>query len=391
MTSLLQRRPDSGLGNIRSSASAPSRNIDWLLLGAQALICAIGLATVYSASYSKVKGDDSPFVFVQRQEIFMILAVILMVVVMSVDYDLWRERAAMFYVGTIMLLMLVIAVGAVSGGARLSFDLGPFNVQPAEFAKVTLLMSLSAYLAEERAPQISYARFSGGLVLIGIPAALIIVQPDLGSASVIIAIAMGVLLVGGARFKHIALITALALMTVGAAVIARIISSYQLRRVTVFLNSDLCNKTKELYDQCQQVRNSTRAVATGGILGKGWLQGPITNSRTEIPVQWADFPFSAIGEQFGLVGGAVLLGLYGIMLFRIFRIAQMSRDTLGTYLCAGAFTMILWQVFQNVGMTIGIMPVTGLPLPFISYGGSGLLTFFALMGLVQNVHMRRYR
>lgn len=202
---------------------------------------------------------------------------------------------------------------------------------------------------------------------------------------------MGVLLVGGARFKHIALITALALMTVGAAVIARIISSYQLRRVTVFLNSDLCNKTKELYDQCQQVRNSTRAVATGGILGKGWLQGPITNSRTEIPVQWADFPFSAIGEQFGLVGGAVLLGLYGIMLFRIFRIAQMSRDTLGTYLCAGAFTMILWQVFQNVGMTIGIMPVTGLPLPFISYGGSGLLTFFALMGLVQNVHMRRYR
>jgi rod shape determining protein RodA len=391
MTSLLQRRPDSGLGNIRSSASAPSRNIDWLLLGTQALICAIGLATVYSASYSKVKGDDSPFVFVQRQEIFMILAVILMVVVMSVDYDLWRERAAMFYVGTIMLLMLVIAVGAVSGGARLSFDLGPFNVQPAEFAKVTLLMSLSAYLAEERAPQISYARFSGGLVLIGIPAALIIVQPDLGSASVIIAIAMGVLLVGGARFKHIALITALALMTVGAAVIARIISSYQLRRVTVFLNSDLCNKTKELYDQCQQVRNSTRAVATGGILGKGWLQGPITNSRTEIPVQWADFPFSAIGEQFGLVGGAVLLGLYGIMLFRIFRIAQMSRDTLGTYLCAGAFTMILWQVFQNVGMTIGIMPVTGLPLPFISYGGSGLLTFFALMGLVQNVHMRRYR
>ncbi len=391
MTSLLQRRPDSGLGNIRTSASAPSRNIDWLLLGAQALICAIGLATVFSASYSKVKGDDSPFVFVQRQEIFMILAVILMVVVMSVDYDLWRERAAMFYVGTIMLLMLVIAVGAVSGGARLSFDLGPFNVQPAEFAKVTLLMSLSAYLAEERAPRISYARFSGGLVLIGIPAALIIVQPDLGSASVIIAIAMGVLLVGGARFKHIALITALALMTVGAAVIARIISSHQLRRVTVFLNSDVCNKTKELYDQCQQVRNSTRAVATGGILGKGWLQGPITNSRTEIPVQWADFPFSAIGEQFGLVGGAVLLGLYGIMLFRIFRIAQMSRDTLGTYLCAGAFTMILWQVFQNVGMTIGMMPVTGLPLPFISYGGSGLLTFFALMGLVQNVHMRRYR
>ena len=108
-------------------------------------------------------------------------------------------------------------------------------------------------------------------------------------------------------------------------------------------------------------------------------------------MQWADFPFSAVGEQFGLIGCAVVVGLYALVLLRIWRIAHLSRDLLGTYLCVGVFSILLWQVFQNVAMTIGIMPITGLPLPFISYGGSGLVTFFALMGLVQNVHMRRYR
>ena len=133
-----------------------------------------------------------------------------------------------------------------------------------------------------------------------------------------------------------------------------------------------------------------RAVGTGGIFGKGWLQGPLTNGR-DIPVIWADFPFAALGEQFGLVGCAAVLLSFGIVLVRIWRIASLSRDMFGTYLCAGVFTMLLWQVFQNVGMTIKIMPVTGLPMPFISYGGSSLITWFALLGLVQSVHMRRMR
>ena len=147
----------------------------------------------------------------------------------------------------------------------------------------------------------------------------------------------------------------------------------------------MCSSDLYLY----QGRNALRAVATGGITGKGWLQGPITNAPKDIPVQWADFPFSAVGEQFGLLGAAVLLSLYGVVLFRIWRAAGLARDPLGTYLCVGVFSMVLWQVFQNVAMTIGLMPITGLPLPWVSYGGSGLLTFFGLIGLVQNVHMRR--
>ena len=382
----LQRKPDSGLGNIRSSPGSPSRNIDWVLMLAQSALAVIGCFVIYSASYSKYSNQ---YLFVTRQEIFLIGAVIVMAVVMSIDYEVWKERSRFLYGVTLMLLVLVILAGTVTGGARLSFDLGPLKLQPAEFAKFTCLLALAAHLGEERTDELSYPRFANGLLLVGLPATLVIVQPDLGTASVLIAMMMGVLLVAGARPKYIALITLLSAATVGAALVTQLINDYQWKRIIVFLDPDRCGDA-EVRDLCFQGRNSVRAIATGGIDGKGWLQGPITNSG-DIPVQWADFPVSAVGEQFGLIGCAVLIGLFLIVLVRIWRIAHLSRDMFGTYLCAGVFTMVLWQLFQNVAMTVGVMPITGLPLPFISYGGSSLVTFFALLGLVQNVHMRRYR
>lgn len=383
---LLQRRPDSGLGNLRASPSDPRRNIDWVMMALVAALATIGCFVIYSASRTKF---DDPYIFVTRQMVFLIAGVIGMIIVMAVDYERLRERARFFYGVTVMLLVLVNIMGSVSGGARLSFDLGPLKLQPAEFAKATVLLVLASYLSEERSDEVSYPRFLGGLMLVGIPAALIIIQPDLGSASVLVAMAMGVLLVAGARMKYIALITAMALATVVAAVISGIVNRYQLARIEAFFNQDSTDPA--LVDYIYQPRNAVRAIATGGMTGKGWLEGPLTNARNDIPVQWADFPFSAVGEQFGLVGCAVLVGLFALLLLRIWRIAHLSKDMLGTYICAGVFTMILWQVFQNIAMTVGIMPVTGLPMPFISYGGSSLLTFFALIGLVQNVHMRRYR
>jgi len=380
------RKPDSGLGNIRSSPSDPSRNIDWVLMAVQMTLAVVGCFVIYSASRTK---QLDPFVYATRQVVFLIVALVVMVVVMAVDYETWRERARFFYGVTVMLLVLVILVGTVSGGARLSFDLGPLKLQPAEFAKFTVTLALASYLAEERSDEVSYPRFLGGLVMVGIPVGLIIIQPDLGSASVLVAMAMGVLLVAGAKVRYIALITVLSVMTVGAALVSGIISSYQIGRIRVFFDPNTDDPL--LQDLIYQPRNAVRAIATGGITGKGWLQGPITNARNDVPVQWADFPFSAVGEQFGLIGCALLLGLFAVLLLRVWRIAHLSRDLVGTYLCAGVFTMILWQVFQNVAMTLGVMPVTGLPLPFISYGGSGLVTFFAMLGLVQSVHMRRYR
>ncbi|MFN8020085.1 MAG: FtsW/RodA/SpoVE family cell cycle protein [Acidimicrobiales bacterium] len=382
----LQRKPDSGLGNIKASPSDPSRNIDWFLLLIQAALATIGCFVIYSASRTK---QPDPFTYVTRQVVFLIAAVIAMVVVMSIDYETLRERSRFFYGVTIMLLVLVNVAGTVSGGARLSFDLGPLRLQPAEFAKASVLLALAAYLAEERSDEVSYPRFLGGLIMVGVPSALVIVQPDLGSASVLVVMAMGVLLVAGAKLKYIALITAMSVATVVAAVISGIVNRYQLRRIEAFFNQD--SKDEALRDFIYQPRNAIRAIATGGITGKGWLQGPLTNAKNDIPVQWADFPFSAVGEQFGLLGCALVIGLFALLLLRIWRIAHLSKDMLGTYLCAGVFVMILWQVFQNVAMTLGIMPVTGLPMPFISYGGSSLIAFCMMLGLVQNVHMRRYR
>jgi rod shape determining protein RodA len=382
----LQRRPDSGLGNIKASPSDPSRNIDWFLLLLQGALAAIGCFVIYSASRTK---QTDPFTYVTRQVVFLIVAVVAMVVVMSIDYETLRERSRFFYGVTIMMLVLVNVAGTVSGGARLSFDLGPLRLQPAEFAKASVLLALAAYLAEERSDEVSYPRFLGGLIMVGVPSALVIVQPDLGSASVLVVMAMGVLLVAGARLKYIALISAMSVATVVAAVISGIVNRYQLRRIEAFFNQD--SKDEALRNYIYQPRNAIRAIATGGITGKGWLQGPLTNAKNDIPVQWADFPFSAVGEQFGLLGCTVVIGLFALLLLRIWRIAHLSKDMLGTYLCAGVFVMILWQVFQNVAMTLGIMPVTGLPMPFISYGGSSLIAFSMMLGLIQNVHMRRYR
>lgn len=375
-------RPDSGLGNIRSSPGAPSRNIDFLLLACQIVLTVAGCCVVYSASRTRIV--DDPYAFATRQVVFAIVGFVAMMVVMSIDYEWFKERAYLMYGATLALLTLLLIVGRVSRQDMITFSLGPINFQPAELAKFTTLLALSAFLVEHKSDLLSYVRFIGGLMLVGAPTVLIIGQPDLGSASVIVTIAMGVLLVAGARIGYIFTISGLAILTVAAAFIGDLVSDYQRTRLTVFLGTN--SAENDIY----QVRNAIRALGTGGLWGKGWLKGPLTNGR-DVPVMWADFPFAAVGEQFGLAGCIALLLVFMVALARIWRIASLSRDLFGTYVCAGVFTMLLWQVFQNVGMTLSIMPVTGLPLPFISYGGSGLVIYAALFGMVQSVYMRRMR
>jgi len=311
-----------------------------------------------------------------------------MIAVMSFDYTLLRERAFFLYGCAVVALMLVLAAGALRGGARLSFDFGPVSFQPAEFAKPAVVLALASYLSEVREESLSYSRFIGGLVVVGIPTVLIIVQPDLGSAFVMIVGALAILLMAGAKLRYLALIAFLTVVTVAAAVVAGIVDRYQLRRIEAFLNQ---NSTEDgLKDLVLQVRFAKRAVATGGWWGKGYLDAPLTNGKF-IPVQQSDFIFSAIAEQFGMIGGGFVLALFGLLLFRIWRVAHLSKDAFGSYVCAGVFGIVMWHVFQNIGMTMGIMPVTGVPLPFLSYGGSSLVAFAVLVGLVESVHMRRMR
>jgi rod shape determining protein RodA len=383
MTTFLSRKPDSGLGNIGASPGAPSRNIDWVLMTVQFTLTIIGCFVIFSASRTRVVGD--PYAFVTRQVVFAIVATVVMFVVMAIDYDWWKDKARFLYGLTLVLLVLLLLMGVASGQDLITFNLGPFNFQPAEMAKFTTLLMLAVYLAEERSDEVSYPRFLGGLLIVGAPAIFILVQPDLGGASVLIAMAMGVLLVAGAKARYIALISMLSVATVLAAFVGRLVNDYQAARIRALINPGAVTS-----DDLYQADNAMRAIGTGGMWGKGWLQGPLTNGR-DIPVMWADFPFAAVGEQFGLVGSSIVLGLLALALVRIWRIAHLSRDLLGTYVCAGVFSMMLWQTFQNVGMTLKILPVTGLPLPYISYGGSGLIVYFAMFGLVQSIHMRRMR
>jgi rod shape determining protein RodA len=386
---MFTRRPNSGLGNIKRGFADPTRSIDWILMSAVGALTIIGSFIIYSATRPRLlnRGVD-PFQFVQRQIIFVIIAILAMAVVMWMDYVQLRGSAELFYAVTILLLILVLVTGAVKGGARLSFDIGPIAVQPSELAKVSTLLFLCGFLADDDVDNVPYERFIQSLFIVGVPFFLVAIEPDLGSASVLVAMVMGILLIAGAQIKYIALITSLAIFSVFAGVVSGFVRSYQLRRITGFLNQN--SDSASLQNLITQVKFAKRAVATGGFFGKGYLQGPLTNG-TFIPVQSTDFVFSAIGEQFGMVGCAIVLGLFATVLWRIMRIAIMADDRLGTLLCSGVFTMILWQAFQNIGMTMGITPVSGVPLPFVSYGGSHTVAFALMIGLVQSVHMRRFR
>jgi len=383
------KRPN--LGNIRSSPSDPVRNIDWILMLATAGVAVVGLFAIFSSSRPLLlqKGLD-PFAYTQRQVIFLIAGAFVMAAVMAVDYGDIKERSGALYLGTILALLavLLIGTGPPGSGANAWFDIGPILVQPSEFAKVTVLVLVAGYLAEERSGDLSYHRFVTGLLLVGVPVGLVLLQPDFGTASVLIALAMGILLVAGANVRYIFFMSVLASATVAALYAADLVKDYQVKRIFAFVNQN--SNDKSIEGLIQQVKWSKRAIATGGIFGKGFLKGRITNGHY-VPIQWTDFVFSAIAEQFGLIGTILLLLLYAFMLFRIWRVARLARDDFGLYLCTGVMTMIVWHVFENMGMTMGIMPVTGIPLPLVSYGGSSTVAFLAMIGLVQNVHMRRMR
>ncbi|MFM7124833.1 MAG: FtsW/RodA/SpoVE family cell cycle protein [Actinomycetes bacterium] len=381
------RKPSANPLGLRGSYADPIRNIDWILLIAVIAQVIIGLFTVFSATRQRLLDQNfDVFVYVQRQVLFVIIAAAVMTIVMSLGHDWLRAQSGYLYGAVLLLLVMVLGTGAVTGGARLAFDFGPFSVQPAELAKPVLLILVSSYLSESTPEKIDWDPFVLTLWLALIPSSLILLQPDLGSASVIIVGVAGVLYVGNARRRYLALISGMFVGTALLLMLAVESLRYQGDRfIAWFLQN---SNNKDLENIVLQVRYAKRAVSTGGFFGKGYLEGPLTNGKY-VPVQFTDFPFSAIGEQFGMVGGAVVLGIFGVILWRIWRTAQMARDRFSFFLASGAFTMVVFQIFQNIGMTLGVVPVSGLPLPFISYGGSHIISSAILIGMVQSIHMRR--
>jgi len=380
---------NSGAFGFSGSYADPIRNIDWILIFVVAAQSIIGLFTVFSTTHLRLLDQEfDPFVYTQRQAGFVVLAAAAMAIVMALGHEWFRTQVGVLYGGLMLLLVLVLVYGAVRGGARLSFSVPivSFSLQPAEFVKPIILILIASYFSEASDTKIDWHHFVMSLYIVGAPVALILLQPDLGSATVIVAGVVGILLVAGARRRYLLMITGLSIATMGTVMVNGFIGTYQLRRFVSWLNQDSRDKTLE--SVVLQVRFAKRAVSTGGFFGKGYLDGPLTNGKY-IPVQFTDFPFSAIAEQFGMLGGGVVIALFAVMLWRVWRIAQMARDRFGLYMTCGIFTLMTFQIFQNIGMTLGLTPVSGLPLPFVSYGGSHMLAMGIMVGLVQSVHMRR--
>ena len=379
----------SGTFGFSGSYADPIRNIDWILIAVVALQSIIGLFNVFSTTHLRLLDQEfDPYFYTQRQAGYIIAAAAAAAIVMALGHEWFRTQVGALYGGLMLLLVLVLVYGAVRGGARLSFNVPivSFSLQPAEFVKPVILILIASYFSEASDTKIDWHHFVMSLYIVGAPVALILIQPDLGSATVIVAGVVGILLVAGARRRYLLMITGLSIATMGTVMVNGFIGTYQLRRLVSWLNQD--SRDKALESVVLQVRFAKRAVSTGGFFGKGYLDGPLTNGKY-IPVQFTDFPFSAIAEQFGMLGGGVVIALFAVMLWRVWRIAQMARDRFSFYMTCGIFTLMTFTIFQNIGMTLGLTPVSGLPLPFISYGGSHMLAMGIMVGLVQSVHMRR--
>jgi rod shape determining protein RodA len=371
---------------------SPWRHVDVLLILGTLAICAFGALMVYTATRVSLEtAGVSPYYYVKKQLIFMGIGFVAMLVMAAIDYHRWRDLAIVIYGASILALLGVIAVGHRSKGAQAWFQLGSFQVEPSEFAKIGLIISLAAYLSAYR-DRLHAGRLLIVLVLFGIPFALIYKQPDLGTALVLVAVLIAVLVVGGAKGRHLAALTLLAILGVVGVIHFGVLKAYQQERLTSFvdtpnkLNSGLLATAAgtNIYN----VAESKITISNGGILGKGIGKGTQTN-LSYVPEQSTDFIFSAVGEQVGLVGSALLLLLFLLVLWRIWRLASLAADSLGTLMCIGVLAMIVFQVFENVGMTMGIMPIAGIPLPLVSYGGSAVIATFLGIGLVLSVGMRR--
>jgi rod shape determining protein RodA len=363
----------------------PIRHVDPVLLLAVLALAVVGLVAIYSSTHQSLDaiGSDQGF-YVKRQLSFLALGLVVVMAAASFDYRFIKVYAGLIYASSIVLLLLVrTPLGTSVRGSQRWFELFGFQLAPSEIAKLAVIAMLAAFLSEIRGETTlrDVFRASG---LAALPAVLVFLQPDLGTSIVFAAILVGVLVVAGARPRYLAVLgfTAVALIFAGFQV--GLVREYQIDRLRAFLDPETVDPAS-LHNRAQ----AEIAIGAGGLFGLGYLQGTQTNLDF-VPEQHTDFIFTAVGEEFGFIGAMTVLGLFGIIVWRAFRIASLSKDAFGTYLAAGIASMLALQMFVNVGMTIGIMPITGIPLPFVSYGGSSLLVNSVAVGVLLNVHMRRF-
>lgn len=352
-------------------------NIDWVLVFAVATLGAIGVGMVYSATAGSPTSD-----LAVKQLLYLGAALVVMLVAMAVDYHTLAELSPLFYGVTLALLIYLPFFGRAIANTRGWLELGPVNFQPAEMAKITTLLALSSFLATRKTAGLGAVNMAGILALVGIPILLIAIQPDLGTAVTFLPLlAVGAFL-GGIRLRTIAVMVVIPCI-LAVPLWQHYLQDYQKTRVLTFLDP-----TRDPKGAGYQVIQSKIAVGSGGLVGKGYLEG--TQGQLKfLPAQHTDFIFALLAEERGFLGSLVVLSLYFVVIYRCVAIARAARDRLGVLLAMGMVALFACQTLVNIGVVVGLMPTTGVPLPLMSYGGSSLLATMAGMGLVLNVWMRR--
>jgi rod shape determining protein RodA len=381
-----------GSGAIRPAdevATAPRPRV-WLRMDPILFLAALGLA---ACSLIMLKGEGpslnsaNHMYFLERQAIYFGLGIVVALVLAHIDYSRLREYKYGLYAVMIALNVVVLGMPKVQGAARW-IPLPFFQLQPSEFGKVLLIVTLSAF-AVDRSRRLHERRTTARIMLLAlIPAMLVIPQPDLGTSMVFIAAGFAVLFFAGTSWKQL---TALAVLFVAAIVVVLVVAPatghhllkpYQMQRLTGFLHP-----SHDPQNQTYNITESLTAIGSGGKTGLG-VQGASQVNYHFLPAPDTDFIFAVVGETYGFVGAAVVLSLYALLIWRALRILTMAKNLYGTLIAGGVLAMLMFQVFVNAGMTIGIMPITGVPLPLLSYGGSSVLVTFIAIGLLQSIYVQ---
>jgi rod shape determining protein RodA len=362
--------------------------IDPILLVTTGVLALTGIVMIYSATKGKLAlaGLD-PHYYLKRQVLFFVISLVVLVAVSLFDYRRWEQLATILYVGIVLALLAVLSpVGSSALGSQRWFAIpgSPLQLQPSEFATLVLIIAIATYCAR-RPEGLEFRDLVRMVLMAALPIVLIIKQPDLGTAIVCTVILLVMLAVAGMPGRYLILLVVGAVVVVVVALNLGLVKHYQIQRLTSFISPNSSSQ-----DVTYNVNEAKTAIAHGGIFGQGLFKGAQTN-LAYVPEQQTDFIFSAVGEQLGFVGAGILLLLYGILAWRILRTAQMAKDAFGRLLCSGVFALLMFSVFENVGMNMGIMPVAGIPLPFLSYGGSSMIGFMAAIGIVTSVNYRSTR
>lgn len=387
-----ERRP-AGRGGAGSSGGAGGlagvdwRRLDWLLLGAVLGLCLLGTLLVWSATSTRedLTGGD-PQAYLWRQVVNVGLGLGLLVAVLATDHRWVRLLAPVVYVASVVGLVLVLVMGSTVNGSRSWLMLGGLSLQPSEFAKLAVVIGMALVLAERSEGRwrtdVGLGEVVSMLAVAAVPATLILLQPDLGTMLVLTATVFGVLAAAGTPRRWLLLLAGGGVAAAGAAVASGFLKAYQVDRFLAFTNPDLDPRGAGY-----NVEQARIAVGNGGWFGQGLFDGSQTRSGF-VPEQHTDFVFTVAGEELGLVGAGLLIALLGVVLWRALRIASRTDDLFGRVAAAGIACWFGFQAFQNIGMCLGIMPVTGVPLPFVSYGGSSMFAGLLAVGLLQNIHLR---